>query len=143
MATVKFLVLFSLKTQMPVWFTKLPGNIPDVVTIKPVLDQLKALGVKKVTLVSDNGYYSENNLGEMLGQGYDFITLGNPDVTWVKDELDKVLPSLRNPARCCPFDLDIHGVTVPVKRKFEWTRNYSSTAKGLEAGDKDTITKTV
>ena len=141
--TVKFLVLFSLKTRMPVWFTELPGNIPDVITIKPVLDQLKALGVKKVTIVSDNGYYSESNLGEMLKQGYDFITLGNPDVLWIKKELDNVLTSLRNPARACPFDLDIHGVTVPVKRTFEWTRTYASQAKGLKAGDKDTVNATV
>ena len=143
MPTVKFLVLFSLKTKMPVWYAKLPGNIPDVITIKPVLEQLKALDVSKVTIVTDNGYYSEGNLGEMLRQKYDFITLGNSDANWVKEELNKVLKSLRNPAHACPFDLDIHGITVPVRRKFEWTRTYASTAKGLKAGDKDTITATV
>lgn len=143
MATIKYLVLFSLKTKMPIWFTKLPGNIPDVITIKQVLNELKALGVNKVTLVSDNGYYSESNIGEMLWQGFDFITLGNSDVLWARNELDKILTSLKNPARCCPFDLDIHGVTVPVKRTFEWTRTYASQSKGLKAGDKDNITKTV
>ena len=139
MPTVKFLVLFSLKTKMPVWYTKLPGNIPDVITIKPALDQLKALEITKVTIVTDNGYYSEGNLGEMLRQGYDFITLGSPDVRWVKDELNKVLKSLRNPAHVCPFGLDIHGITLPVRREFEWTRTYANNAKGLKAGDKDTI----
>lgn len=139
----KYLVLFSLKTRMPVWFCKLPGNIPDVISVTPVLEELKALGAKKVTMVDDNGYYSESNIGEMLGQKYDFITLGNIDVKWVKDELDKVIKTLMNPAHACPFDLQTNGVSVKVTRNFQKTRVYGSTKKGLKAGDKETFEGTV
>ena len=141
--TVKYLVLFSLKTKMPVWFTKLPGNVPDVVTVRPILNQLKALGAKRVTLITDNGYYSEENLGEMLGQGYNFITLADIRVKWIKAELDKVYEAMRNPSYVCPFDLDTHGTSVQLTRTFQWTRTYGSRAKGLKAGDKDSIDKKV
>ena len=141
--TTKYLVLFSLKTKMPVWFTKLPGNVPDVITVKPILDQLKALGVKKVTLVSDNGYYSEENLGEMIGQGYNFISLASVRVKWIRTELDKICEKLHNPAYVCPFDVDTHGTVVPVTRTFQWTRTYGSSSKGLKAGDKDTVVSKV
>ena len=93
--------------------------------------------------MTDNGYYSEGNLGEMLGQGYDFITLGDIDTKWIKCELDKVCTKVQNPAHVCPFDIDTHGITVPVTRTFEWTRTYGSTARGLKPGDKDKITKKV
>ena len=141
--TVKYLVLFSLKTKMPVWFTKLPGNVPDVITVKPILDELKALGIKKVTLVSDNGYYSESNIGEMLRQGYDFITLASPKVSWIRDELDKVCIKLHNPAYVCPFDIGTHGLCIPITRAFHWTRTYGSKAKGIKPGDKDSIKRKV
>ncbi len=140
---VKYIVLFSLKTKMPVLFTELPGNIPDVITVTTVINQLKALGIKKVTFVTDNGYFSEPNIGEMIGQGYNFITLADIDVNWIKNEVDKFYKTIQNIVYACPSDLDTHGITWPVIREFEWTRTTDSKSKNLKAGDKDKVTKTV
>ena len=118
LASVRYLVCFFLKTKMPFWFTKLPGNTPDVAAIRQVLNELKTFGVNKVTLVSDNSDNLESCLGEMFGQEYDFIPPGKSDADWVRDAPNKNLPSLKNPPHC-PFDPDIHDVTVPVKRTVE------------------------
>lgn len=140
---VKFLVLFSLKNQMPVWFTELPGNINDVVTIKLVLDELKALGVKNVTVVTDNGYCSDENIGEMLAQGYDFITLVKTDLKWVKPEIDKYYKTVQNIVYACQSDLDTHGITSPVVRELDETRGLVSKEENLKDGDKNTKQRTV
>lgn len=129
---VKYLVLFSLRSNMPVWFKELPGNISDIVTITSVIDELKALGVKKVTLITDNGYYSEQNLGEMIAQGYDFITLADINVDWIKNEVNKFYKTVQNIVYACPHDVDTHGLTWPITRDFEWTRTTGNTVKKLK-----------
>lgn len=143
MPQIKYLVLFSLKTQRPVWFTELPGNVADVVTVNDVINELKALGIKKVTFVTDNGYFSELNIGEMLGQGYNFITLGDVDSKWIELEIDKYYKTVQNIIYACPFDLDTHGFTCSITRNFVWTRTTPSKTKKLKAGDKDIVRRTV
>ena len=139
MPQIKYLVLFSLKNQRPVWFTELPGNVADVVTVNDVINELKALGIKKVTFVTDNGYFSELNIGEMLGQGYNFITLGDVDSKWIELEIDKYYKTVQNIIYACPFDLDTHGFTCSITRNFVWTRITPSKTKKLKAGDKDIV----
>ena len=131
MPQIKYLVLFSLKNQRPVWFTELPGNVADVVTVNDVINELKALGIKKVTFVTDNGYFSELNIGEMLGQGYNFITLGDVDSKWIELEIDKYYKTVQNIIYACPFDLDTHGFTCSITRNFVWTRITPSKTKKL------------
>ena len=73
--TVKLLSLYSIETRQPVAFTKQPGNQPDVITIENALKQLQVLGINNAEIVTDNGYYSEKNLAELLHAHFDFITL--------------------------------------------------------------------
>ena len=142
MPKVKYLVLFSLKTNMPVWFTELPGNISDIVTIKNVIDELKALRIKEVTLVTDCGFFSVQNIGEMLGHNYDFITLANLN-NWVDVGHYSFFRTIQSAKYTCPFDVDIHGFTTSITKSFEWTRTYGSTSKNIKPGDKVTGLKTV
>ena len=140
MPMVKYLVLFSLSTNMPVWCTELPGNINDVVTVTHVINQLKALGIKKVTLVTDSGFFSKSNIGEMISQGYNFITL-----TSIKnDSMAQYYAKechwiIQNISYACPFDLDTHGKTYSSYQEIEWTRKIGSKVKNLKAGDKDKV----
>ena len=89
--TIKLLALYSIQTRQPVAFTKQPGNQPDVITIENALKQLRVLGISSAEIVTDNGYYSEKNLAELLHAHFDFITLIKPSIKWVKKELDSHL----------------------------------------------------
>ncbi len=142
---VKYLVLFSLKTNMPVWFTELPGNIPDVISVSSIIDRLKTLGIKKVTFVTDCGYFSKSNIAEMLTQGYDFVTRADISQEWVRSEIEirYYHKSVKNVNHACPSDVDIHGVSWDDYEEFEWTRIIGSKDKKLKAGDKDTMMRTV
>ena len=73
--TVKLLSLYSIETRQPVAFTKQPGNQPDVITIENALKQMQVFGINQAEIVTDNGYYSEKNLAELLHAHFDFITL--------------------------------------------------------------------
>ena len=133
--TVKLLSLYSIETRQPVAFTKQPGNLPDVITIENALKQLQALGVTKAEIVTDNGYYSEKNLAELLHAHFDFITLARTSIQWVRQELDQRLEEFRSTGSACPFDPSTHGITVMRMQEFSRARKYASSTKGLKKGD--------
>ena len=135
--TVKLLSLYSIENRQPVAFTKQPGNQPDVITIENALKQLQALGVRSAEIVTDNGYYSEKNLAELLHAHFDFITLIKLSIKWVKKELDGHLDEFRTAGSACPFDINTHGITVMRMQEFSRARKYASTKKGLAEGDED------
>ena len=133
--TVKLLSLYSIETRQPVAFTKQPGNQPDVITIENALKQLQVLGINNAEIVTDNGYYSEKNLAELLHAHFDFITLIKNSIKWVKKELDSHLDEFRTAGSACPFDINTHGIAIMRMQEFSRTRKYASNTKDLEAGD--------
>ncbi len=135
--TVKLLSLYSIDTRQPVAFTKQPGNLPDVITIENALKQLQVLGISQAEIVTDNEYYSERNLVELLHAHFDFITLIKLNIKWVKKELDSHLDDFRTTGSTCPFDINTHGITVMRMQEFSRSRKYASAKKGLAEGDEE------
>lgn len=141
--TIKLLSLYSIENRQPVAFTKQPGNQPDVITIENALKQLQVLGINKAEIVTDNGYYSEKNLAELLHAHFDFITLIKVSIQWVKKELDSRLDEFRTTGSACPFDANTHGITIMLMREFSKTRKYASRKKGLSEGDEETFRRRI
>ena len=133
--TIKFLSLYSINTRQPIAYTKLPGNLPDVVTVKNAITQMNALGMKTAELVTDNGYHSQQNLSELLQAGFDFLTLAKTSLLWVRDEIDRHMEDFSGITTACPFDTSTHGVTVMLMRDFQKVRKYGGKASGKQAGD--------
>lgn len=133
--TIKFLSLYSINTRQPIAYTKLPGNLPDVVTVKNAITQMNALGMKTAELVTDNGYHSQQNLSELLQAGFDFLTLVKTSLPWVRDEIDRHMEDFSGITTACPFDTSTHGVTVMLMRDFQKVRKYGGKASGKQAGD--------
>jgi len=141
--TVKLLSLYSIETCQPVAFTKQPGNQPDVITIENALKQLQVLGINRAEIVTDNGYYSEKNLAELLHAHFDFITLIKLNIKWVKKELDSHLDDFRTAGSACPFDINTHGITIMLVQEFSRARKYASVKKGLSEGDEETFRRRI
>ena len=135
--TVKLLSLYSIETRQPVAFTKQPGNQPDVITIENALKQMQVFGINQAEIVTDNGYYSEKNLAELLHAHFDFITLIKLSIKWVKKELDSHLDEFRTTGSACPFDINTHGITLMRMQEFSRARKYASAKKGLAEGDEE------
>lgn len=141
--TVKLLSLYSVETRQPVVFTRQPGNQPDVITIENALKQLQVLGIKKAEIVTDNGYYSEKNLAEMLHARFDFITLVKIGISWVKKELENRFNEFSSTGSACPFDTSTHGVSVMLKHEFTRQRKYASVKKGLAGGTQESFERRI
>lgn len=141
--TIKVLTLYSIETRQPVAFTKQPGNLPDVITIENALKQLDILGLGKSEIVTDNGYYSEQNLADMLHAHFDFITLSKVSISWIKKELKAHADEFRKTASVCPYDTSIHGITVMLMHDFSYRRKYASRKKGIPEGEEETFSRRI
>ena len=141
--TVKLLTLYSIETRQPIAFTKQPGNLPDVITIENALKQLQILNLDNAEIVTDNGYYSEKNLSQMLHAHFNFITLVKTGIKWVSKELAAHRDELKGISSACPFDTNTHGVTVMLMHDFSRTRKYASHKKDIQKGDEETFTRRI
>lgn len=141
--TIKLLTLYSIETRQPVAFTKQPGNLPDVVTIENALKQLQALDLNHTEIVTDNGYYSEKNLAEMLHAHFDFITLVKTSIKWVKKEFNAHRDEFRSTSSVCPFDTNTHGITVMLMHDFICARKYASRKKDIPKGEEETFRRRI
>lgn len=56
---VNLLFLFSMEKDMPIFYRVLPGNVRDVKTMKLTIEEA---GIKDGIIISDKGFYSEENL---------------------------------------------------------------------------------
>ena len=141
--TIKFLSLYSINTRQPIAYTKLPGNLPDVVTVKNAIIQMNALGMKTTELVTDNGYYSQQNLSELLQAGFDFLTLVKTSLVWVRSEIDRHMEDFSGIITACPFDTSTHGVTVMLTRDFRKVRKYGDKDTGKKTGEVETFKRRI
>ena len=140
---IKLLTLYSVETRQPVAFTKQPGNLSDVVTLENALKQLSVLGLGDAEIITDNGYYSENNLASLFLAHFNFVTLVKTSLKWVKEEIDSHLDDFNSVSSACSFDAGTHGITLTLMRDFEKVRKYASRKDGLQKGEKEPFRRRV
>jgi transposase len=65
--------MYGEESRLLFYYRKLPGNIPDVKTVKNLIADITQLEYKKVKLVMDRGFYSEDNVNAILGAHLKFL----------------------------------------------------------------------
>ena len=124
--TVKLLTLYDLKSRQPIAFARQPENLADVAAIENAIKQLSYLDVAKAQIVTDKGYYSQANIGQMVKKHVKFLTAVSIDLVWVNKYLQQNKERLETAATFCPWDFNVHGCTVPVEAEFAFTRKRNS-----------------
>jgi len=92
---INLALLFGEKSNLPFYYRKLPGNITDVKTVKNLLADLYFLEYRKIKLVMDRGFYSEENINALYQNHLKFLIATKLSLKFVKAELDEVRDSLR------------------------------------------------
>jgi transposase len=88
-------LIFGEQSNLPFYYRKLSGNIPDVKTVSALLDDLDALGFHKVKLVMDRGFYSTDNINGLMRDHLKFLISPKTTLSFVRKELDKVYDDFR------------------------------------------------
>ena len=139
--TIKLLTLYSVKDREPLAFAKQPGNVPDVISIENTLKQIKCLDLEKPLIVTDNGYYSQENMMKFVLRNMKFLTLVDPDVVWVRETVDALRGKLASMSSTCPFDPSVCGATTT--RKHEFSRVRLRSRNGKAVGEKETFSRSL
>ena len=141
--TIKLVTLYSIESRQPIAFTKQPGNLPDVTSISNAIKQLNSLGVNTAEIITDNGYYSEQNFAELLLAGFDFITLAKTNIKWIKPVIDEQREALDDFRTLCPFDPSTHGVSSVLMHSFTKVRKYANHKSGAPKGSEETFSRRI
>lgn len=122
---LNLLLVFGEKSGLPFYYRKLAGNIPDVKTVKSLLADLDVLGLNKVKLVMDRGFYSAENVNGLLREHLKFLVGVRITLKMVKSVLESVYDSIRD-FRNFNSTMNTYGITVPT----EWDYKMERTNKG-------------
>ncbi len=89
-------LVFGEKSNLPFYYRKLAGNIPDCKTIKNLLAELDILGFSKVKLVMDRGFYSEDNINAFFNEHLKFLISVRMSLAFIRKELDPIYDKFRS-----------------------------------------------
>ena len=123
LAQLNLLLVFGQNSGLPFYYRKLAGNIPDVKTVQGLLDDLDVLGLGKIKLVMDRGFYSETNINGLYREHLKFLIGVRVSLLLVRKELDAVHEDIRQFQNYEP-GLDTYGYTVPIEWDYTQDRPY-------------------
>ena len=138
---IKMATVYSVKGKMPVAYSVLPGNIPDVLSIANLLKQFDYLGVMKCALVTDNGYYSQSNIANYFRHNIKFLTLVGTSIDYVRPVVENAIPTFGKFISICPYDEDISAYSEMVEHTFHIVRQ--SCPGDYKANELEPLTRNV
>ena len=120
---LNLLLVFGEESGLPFYYRKLAGNIPDVKTVKSLLAELDVLGLNKVKLVMDRGFYSVSNINGLLKEHLKFLVGVKTNVKVVNQALETAHESIRD-FRNFNATMNTYGITVPTDWDYTMARPY-------------------
>ncbi len=96
LAQLNLAIVFGEKSNLPFYYRKLPGNIPDSKTIPHLLADLDNLGFSKVKLVMDRGFYSQSNINTLYKSHLKFLLGARMSLNFIRENLDPIYDTFRS-----------------------------------------------
>ena len=89
--------VFGQNKALPVYFDRLPGNITDVKTLHNLLGAFKAMEMGKMNYVMDKGFYSKQNVDELIASNNKFLLAVPLNNKWLHKAIDDVYDTIHSP----------------------------------------------
>ena len=123
-------LVFGEQSNLPFYYRKLAGNIPDVKTVKALLADLGILGLRKLKLVMDKGFFSIDNINGLMKERLKFLIAVKTSLSLVQKELDRVYDDFRT-FEYYNEDHQLYSITIPSEWAYVQERPYKGdTLKG-------------
>lgn len=88
-------LVFRETSNLPFYYRKLAGNIPNAKTVTNLLADLDLFGFSKVKLVMDRGFYSEDNINALFKDHLKFLLSARMNLTYIRRHLDAIYDRFR------------------------------------------------
>ena len=143
----KIVYLYSITARQMVAYALIPGHIPDCSTVDAALTQLDVLELSKdIEVVQDNGYSTDEDLGEYFHRRRHFITRLEGNRSWIAKEVDKAVKEISDGAEGTSVihcDPEFGGKAISVRHCFPYKRKYASQKKQKKAGETEYLSANV
>jgi len=130
LAQLNLAVVFGEKSNLPFYYRKLSGNIPDSKTLIHLLEDMKQLDFKKLKLVMDRGFFSKENINALFEKHLKFLVSARISLVFIQSNLESIYDNF------CSYDCylpeyELYAQTVSSTWEYKQERPYKQ----------DTITK--
>lgn len=127
LAQLNLALVFGESSNLPFYYHKLAGNIPDAKTLTHLLSEFSVFGFSKVKLVMDRGFYSESNINALFKAHLKFLLSAKMSLSFIRNELDGIYDHFRNFEHYNEkYELYCH--TVPTQWNYTEHRPYKGDA---------------
>jgi len=120
---INLALVYGEQSRLPFYYRKLAGNIPDVKTVKMLLADLEILGLEKVKLVMDRGFFSVDNINGLFKEHLRFLIAARTSLKLIRNELDKVYDDIKT-FEHYNEDCQLYSMTVPGEWSYTQQRPY-------------------
>ncbi len=123
MPQINLAVLFGEQSHLPFYYRKLPGNIPDVKTLKKLLADMNTLDYEKFKVILDRRFFSTSNINDLYKHYMKFLIAAKTSLKLVKDQFDDVRDDMRNWPHYSQ-DYQLYCYSIPVTWKYSQEQPY-------------------
>ena len=123
LAQLNLAVVFGEKSNLPFYYRKLSGNIPDSKTLTHLLADLKQLNFEKLKLVLDRGFYSKNNINELFEKHLKFLLSARMSLSFVQSNLESIYDNFCS-YDCYMSEYELYARTVSSTWNYKQYRPY-------------------
>jgi transposase len=107
-------LIFGKNSNLPFYYRKYAGHIPDVSTIEQLLYDFEALGFRSLSVTIDRGGYSKDNVNLFLKKKIKFLLATKTQLKYVSEEIDNVYDKIKE-FRYYNEQYELNSMTVKIK----------------------------
>ena len=127
LAQLNLAIVYGESSNLPFYYRKLAGNIPDSKTLTHLLADLNQLGFPKVKLVMDRGFYSKENISSLYEEHRKFLVSAKMSLNFVQKELESIYDTFRSYEYYIP-EYELYAHTVQTVWEYTQKRPYKKDA---------------
>ena len=101
---LNFSLLLDSARGIPVFYDIYPGSIVDVSTLRNTISKGMSIGIENAMLIMDRGFFSINNICELMGNDYSFIMPIPMNYKIAKEILSRYHSKIKNPKNLHMWD---------------------------------------
>jgi transposase len=118
---INIALISTYNSNTPLWCSELPGSMSDQIALEYVFAHLEKLEIGKVGLLLDRGFYSEENIQNLVQKNHKFTMPVPSNIIWQKEFIDNHRTNIQRPNNLIKTednDSIIYGQTIVKTTKY-------------------------
>ena len=112
---VNLSIAFDEDNKIPLFYELYSGSIPDISCIETMINKAKGFGFNDACFILDRGYFSKNNIRNIVKQGYDFLIAARNKEGFIDDLISECDLSFKSNRKNRVNNQNIYGTSYKKK----------------------------